>query len=294
MLTIKTRIRLISIALATFVGVQLSAANAAPVLYSTGSAGSVSTLYQLNTATGAATAVGATGHNLGIGGLAYDSDSSTLFATGFATGQTDSLTRLFRVDSATGAAIVIGSTGVFSLTGLAYNTANDTLYGVGCQSPCGGNIFNDFLYSINIATGAATQLFNLGPIVGSSAGLEYVASTNLLYAIGETSPTNVYSIDPTSGAVTTIGSPGGLIVGGLAFDETSALMYGTNADQSFIDALHTFSLANGARTLVGVSGAFLSQGGLAFVPDGTVPEPGTLALVVPALLLLLGVRRPAR
>lgn len=259
----------------------ISSAQAVPVLYSTGGSGAnIDSLFKVDTATGAATVVGATNHNLGAGGLAYNPSTATLFATGFAQGQTGSDSQLFTVDMNTGAATVIGSTGVFSMGGLAFNTTNGTLYGIGCQSPCGGGIISDFLYSINASTGAATQLFDLGAITGSNAGLEYVSATNLLYAIGEVSPTGFYSIDPVTGAVVNLGSPGSLIAGGLAFDSTAGKMYTAAADQSFIEALYSISLSNGARSLIGFpTGHLLNQGGLAFAPDNVVPEPATIALL---------------
>jgi hypothetical protein len=114
------------------------------------------TLYSVNTSTGAASSIGATGINTS-NGYAISSGSSTLYAS---YGE-----ELYSVNTSTGALTAIGSTGV-AVTGTAgfggLVFQDGTLYGVFAE-------FNDTantLYSINTSTGSATYIATVSGVTG--------------------------------------------------------------------------------------------------------------------------------
>ncbi len=121
------------------------------VLY--GIAGATGQLYRINTATGAATAIGTPRGN-NVGALDFDPESDTLYGLDDATAGS----RLIRVNTATGVQTVVGSLGalIADCNGLAYNDADNMLYTI--------NSGNEQALRINPATGAAA-------VVGATNGV---------------------------------------------------------------------------------------------------------------------------
>ena len=76
---------------------------------------------------------------------------------------------------------------------------------------------------------------------------------------------NLYSVNPATGALTSIGAIGRALTG-LAWDETTSTMFGAVSNNSTVDKrkLVTVSLSTGAGTLVGAyGGTVLSFGDIA-------------------------------
>ena len=108
--------------------------------------GSNDTLWEFDLSTGAATAVGPLGIDIGNSGLAWDCTTSTMYG---ADGTGD---RIFEVDLATGAATNIRSTSVpFASVGLEYDQRSGLLYAATGTK----------LYTIEPSTGASTFVGNL-------------------------------------------------------------------------------------------------------------------------------------
>src|SRR5262249_9665253 len=113
---------------------------------------------------------------------------------------------LFTLNPQTGAATLIGSTGFHAVTALAFG-ANDTLFGVGSTSTAS---VGDELIRINPATGAGTLVGPFGTGIDGMAALAFNPRTGILYGgggefNGNSNFTNLFTIDPTTGAATLIG-----------------------------------------------------------------------------------------
>ena len=116
---------------------------------------------------------------------------NTLYATGTAATGGTSPSSLFTLNPATGTATLIGATGINGpISGIAFDAANNTLYGIegGSTSP-----YN--LVSLNLSTGAATILFSAGTTsfgslsFGPDGNLYAGTSTGLLDLINLTNQT---------------------------------------------------------------------------------------------------------
>src|SRR5437868_11247652 len=123
----------------------------AQVLY--GATGGVKpgSLYTIDPSTGAGTLVGllldSTNHNYALTGLAFDSVTGVLY--GATSSQSPTATsELVTVNPSTGLVTPVGFFGV-SLGDITFDSANGILYGTASS--------NTDLYSINLATGAATS-----------------------------------------------------------------------------------------------------------------------------------------
>lgn len=172
----------------------LGYASATQTLYMIGGRGN-NALYTVNTATGAATLVGAHGIN-DMFGLEFDNSTGRLFASAF-NGQ------LYELNTSTGAATLIGNTGVGNLGGLAYNSATGQFMGV---SDGAGD-----LYNINRTTAASALVFNGSN--NNNSGLAYDTALNRLWDIDWTGVLRYY--DGNAGfaetiALTGLGSHDGL------------------------------------------------------------------------------------
>src|SRR5271154_4130673 len=137
------------------------------------------TLYTINPANGALTAVGSSP-------ITYDLFGSTttgLYAT-------DTSGNLYSVNAATGATTLIGPTGVAFGSWRGFSTNSSTLYYADGLD----------LYTINTATGAATLVGPFGDSIEIGALLE---ENSILYAGEETPSLLVDTLDPATGAATT-------------------------------------------------------------------------------------------
>ena len=207
--------------------------------------------------------------------------------------------RLFTINTTTGAATDIGVSGATAGTvGLALSPTPGVLYG---SAPLG-------LVNIQADGSGTTTVGNL-----AMEGMEYVASSNTLYA---TINGSFFTVNQVTGALlTTLAAPGtdveGLAYGnnviyglaandnlyaydigtntwslvgatgfnfddaGLAYDPTRNVLYAVGAG----DALYTINPGTGAATFVGALGVTAPfEGGLAFAVD-EVPEPATISLI---------------
>ncbi len=115
-----------------------------------------STLYSINTSTGASTSIGGTGISQ-TGTFALSTGSSTLYASYGG--------ELYTVNTTTGALTAVGSTGLSTTGGAGFDalaTVNGVLYGIYTDETNGGS-----LYSINTSTGSPTFITNV------SGGADY-------------------------------------------------------------------------------------------------------------------------
>jgi hypothetical protein len=234
-----------------------------------------SSLYTINTATGAATVVGSLGFSASFSGLEYMNGSlyvTDLFANGgFNFGS---------INPATGAATVIAAQGSLNMWGLAANPSLNLFYTVDLDA---GNVLKSITPAGVITTIGATGVGFFG------TGMAFRASTNTLFATGFDG--SLYTINTTTGAATIVGSTGLSFTNawqGLAFDGSGTLFL--NAADN--DNLYTINTTTGAATLVGANGPTNGNGidGLAFAP---VPEPASMAALGLGALALLRKRRKA-
>ena len=257
-------------------------AHAAATLYlSSNGIGAVSGLWTVDPATGLATYVGPikdSGADTYVysGGLAFDPYTHTLYASG------DSflgVSTLYTINPATAAATAVGPAGaaLFGTSGLAFDPVSHKLYGVGRSSASGQP---PSFFEVNPSTGAATLISSYvapGTIL-YGAGLDPVSGT--LYANGTndflSTPSKLFIVNKTTGAETVVGSHGlslgrQMYYGDIAFDPATNFAYANGSISPSEGGLYRLNLATGAATLIGSFGvgAGGSDGGLAFIPDGT-------------------------
>jgi hypothetical protein len=220
---------------------------------------SSNSLITINPNTGAVTTIGSTGVSAGdFGDLAYNPVSGTAY---WAAGRGNS--NLYSINLSTGAATLIGSDGIGDLFGLAYNTANNTLYGFSGTGTSS--------YIINVSTGAATFLANTGVYAG---GATYNTLTGqiVLNAAGGGS---FYAIDPATGNASLLSAGAGSINdNGLAFDPSSG-NYFTDDWDGLIYQYNSFT----SRQLLS-SGNSSLDGIIAVSALAPVPEPSTWAMMI--------------
>jgi len=221
--------------------------------------GGTSKLYIINQTTGAASELGELGQQAFAGGLAYDSSSGKLLVSDlFVVTPPVFTNNLGSINLATGAATLIGphAGAANAVSGLAYDSDDDILYGAGNSSN---------LVIVNRATGSTTAVGELGQRID---GLAYDKSRHTLFGV---SASGLYTINRTTGAATLVG-PHGIATAalsfGLEFDADSGRLFTTDTTT---DSLYELNPATGAATLIGALGANI--GALASVPESALPPP---------------------
>lgn len=226
-------------------------------------------LYTLDTTTGAATSVGASGVTSSTVGLAPG------HLPGILLGSTWSDIAHIQ-DDGSGVVVLSGSVGA---EGLAYDAVNDIFYGA-----INGNFF-----TIDPDTG-----LQIASLAGPGADIEGLAvdpATGLVYGTGNT--TNLLVYNPGTASWSTVGDTGiNWYLGGLAFDPGSNVLYvcGTNSG----DNLYRLDPSTAAATLIGPTGLSPTEGGLAFTGGQlfipAIPDLGLSGIIVlVALLSIIGV-----
>lgn len=287
---------IISSGAALVIVVQICAQSQAGYLY--GVSADTNSVYELNTATGAATLVTSiSGDAFTLGGA--EILNGQFYVSGeFAGG----VTRFGTVDFNTGAFTALNNMdGDLNWASLAADPTTGRIYAVNND---GFNVPKELKYTNAPGDSVSTVADLTGdiPLNSGIAGLAHNDATGTLYGVGQGK--QFYSIDKSTAVVSLIGTMTGLPVdtsnlAGLAFDQANQTMYLTTRDTSggisVPSSLYTVNLANGAVSLVGSTGANTIEA-LAWSPTSltsaaAVPEPSTFALLGMGGLSLCGYRR---
>ncbi|HTX34880.1 MAG TPA: SBBP repeat-containing protein [Bryobacteraceae bacterium] len=232
--------------------------NSSGTLYAIGGVGSYSAtnnLYTVNTSTGALTLVGAS--NL-ADAIQFNNTGQLYMAD-----QSTPDTVLDSINPASGQATPIGSsTGFSEIGGLAF--VQGTMYGITASGQ---------VVSINLTTGVGTQV-STGTATG---GAEFYGATAYT---PNTTPTNVvlacdtlanlYSVTPSTGATTLIGTTA-IVMGNLA--AFNGVLYGVSYSTTSPSGLYLINPNTAAATLIGNTGTYLN--GIAFNSAGVLYAVGS-------------------
>lgn len=167
-----------------------------PVLYAAkGGSSTTSDLYTVDPATAVGTSVGAIGR--AMTGLAFDPTDGTLFGS-TSSNSTANPDTLVTINPATGAATVIGSLSGKAIPDIAFDSTG-VLFG--------WNNTDKRVVTIDKATGAVTNLASAPAFVGfaSGNGLAF-NSTGVLYFTPKNATNNLYTVNTSSGAQTSLGA----------------------------------------------------------------------------------------
>jgi len=234
-------------------------------------------LYLVSTVDASLTFVGSTG--LEAGSLEYRDSNSQLYTFTLASGST-----LYSIDPSNATPTVVG-TGLgigFIFEGGLTTTDAGVVYGSNA-----GNSGTAGLFTVNLDTGVATDVGDLGPGSGDAVDIDGLLARSDGKLIGlERVSNSLVIIDPSTPAITstlsvfpaTVGNVGGLgMEGGIAY----AINEG--------GALYSFDMFSGATTYIGDTGIEGWRG----IEGSNVPEPASLALVS-AMLTGVWLRRRRR
>jgi len=128
------------------------------------------------------------------------------------------------------------------------------------------------LHAVDPTTGTSTFVGDFG-VGGYMAGLGYDPQNDILYGTTTLSG-NLYSINYSTGKANLIGNLGFTLMHGLAYDVSTATLYGSQGyDEG--DGLYEIDVTTGEATLIGHTGFFHSDhrntvGGLAVHPETDV------------------------
>jgi WD40 repeat protein len=240
----------------------------------TGAGGAASSLYTINSTTGATTLVGAIGFN-GVGSLAF-SPAGTLYAIAGNSGSAVNH-QLITINTTTGAGTLVG------LTGEADNITDISFRSDGVLFAMSGNAG---LYSVSTTTGVAT-LLGTGPGIDSGGGLAFNSANTLFVASGDALNTVNQSNGAQSNVVTMTFVSGADSLIGMKFHPSSGTLYAAafSLDSSPASQLVTVNTTTGAMASLGSNGVRLE----AIAISGTVTAPPPPGIPVPSSLWLLGV-----
>ena len=236
--------------------------SAAATLYATNGAGlglggGASSLYTIDTTTGLATLVGATGFNEVVG-IDFNPLNGKLY------GVSNGSQQLLTINLTTGAGTAVATLSPsFQSPDLAFS-ATGTLYSWSEPGP-------DHLNRINTTTGATTDVGPSG--VGTFRTGLGIRSGTIYMKNGDG---YIYTIDPITGAATLVSSTAGFR-NTLAFDPAGL---GFTLDLS--GYLYGLNVMSGAFFPIGSTGVS-DMAGLAFAPENTVPVPAALPLFATGL-----------
>ncbi len=267
------------------------ASQAFAALYATGGGvGELSGLYIVDPLNGAAAlAWNFPGIHIYAGGLAYDTTTNTLYATGAQDSSTGT-SRLFIIDRFTGAATPLaGLPSNINLTsgGLAISPITGVMYATGGYSDLNPHQ-STALFTIDKGTGAATLVgFAGGNCCSGDFGIMLnglgFRSDGTLFANGwalggpsypDPSDSHLYTVDLATGAANHIG-PTGVTLGrslkysGLAFRADGTLLSLGSLDAAS-GALYAVNRATGAATSLSGSGLPYGAGPIHFGVDGAL------------------------
>jgi hypothetical protein len=226
-------------------------------------------LYDMNTATGAATNPRGSGAT-SLAGIAF-APSGTLFGlTTFGGAPANSLVT---INPTTGIATLVGATGLTAIIegDLAFDPITGFLYGL--YDVVGPNYD---LFRINPATGAATTIGAIANVSDFSAMAFNAAGVLFVVNNGDGKLLTVNTA--TAAILSTVNlspNPGGEVAG-LAIDPSTGVFYYANG-YAVTSNLYTLDTSTGVLTLIGPAGQTNFLAGLAFTP---VPEPATTTLFV--------------
>jgi hypothetical protein len=237
------------------------------VLYGATGGGTVSNLYTIDQATGAATVIGPIGH--GVTGMAYNGTMYGITTT------TPACSRcLITINLATGAGTVIGPLGL-TISEVEFG-ANGTLYGWSESS--------DELASINLTTGAATTIPGSG--IGTFGdGMALVGG--VMYVMPEGSNGTYYIVNTATGGVTAAGTLTNAPAGSVG-NAVSAAATNPSTNVVFASIMPNFivtvNMTTGVITNVGNTVAAIDA--LAFAgAAGGVPTLSEWGLILMTLLI---------
>jgi len=149
---------------------------------------------------------------------------------------------------------------------LAFQPGTDVLYGITANNGPAGSPAAGTLYTINLATGAATLVGNTGSGVAGAIGF---APNGTLYYL---TPGSLRTLNPSNGAtMSSIAVSGSYDALGVRADGVLFASPGNSGDTYTINPL------TGAATNLGNSGLDNAISDLAFRP---IPEPSTCALLM--------------
>jgi hypothetical protein len=170
----------------------------------------------------------------------------------------------FTVNINTGAASAVGTLPTGSTTEIEYDPISARAFAEG-----GGANTTNVIKEFNVATGAAIG----GPVSHNHTfpGLEWVGSTLYGTSIDEAlGASTLMTLDPLTGATTSIGATGFGPISGLAYYRSSGIMYGVSATPN--SDLLTINLDTGAATTIGSTG--IVAGSLEIGADGNLYAGG--------------------
>ncbi|MFC1806106.1 YncE family protein [Planctomycetota bacterium] len=157
-------------------------------------------LYSIDRTSGAATEIGPFGGPTLMHGLAFDSQTGTLYGA-YGASAADNL---YTIDTTTGAATFVGDIHHRDVIGLAFHPTTNVLYGV----VFGYDYLPGDLLRISTTTGHGVVVAQTGDAL---TGLAFHPATNVLYAVDNgagDSPDALYTIDISTGATTLVGLTG--------------------------------------------------------------------------------------
>jgi hypothetical protein len=176
---------------------------------------SSSNLVTINTTTGAATVVGSLGHTIAAQAIAYDSATNTLYAYSKIPASTMFPEGLYTLNTGTGAATIVGSGSQLGFSSSGNGLAVDslgTIYLAPGGASGGSSQPNADLYTISSITGLASQgpAFSGAPLANSQMKAMTFDSSGDMYGLdfvpGGSFTTDLVSINPSTGAITSIAS----------------------------------------------------------------------------------------